>query len=299
MNSSERDFVKRELQKTGFQLEDKVASIFSKLKNCEVEPNYYFTDWQSEDLRELDLRITYEVAVHPIIIEYIFLVECKKLPGHAWVFIESRQRPLVWKQASSVWDDVGKKGRQKPVIDILKPLFKVDDVSCDVYSHRFKEIILDPDKSNKKDDNIRCAAIKLAKAMYHEDKRNRWIDAMLSKSIKAEFDHIRIYYPLIVFEGKMYKAEMLPEVNPKEILTAHLHHSSIQNKKESEILIDVINIQGLRDFIQEEFLAEADQIRKNEARVRDSYLTLIKKLMSSRRKYLSSDYRRTSSPAPT
>jgi len=187
MCSSEDDFVRKELQKTGYQLEDKVASIFStSLIGCEVEPNYYFTDWQTEDQRELDLKVTYKVTSHPITIQYVFLVECKKLPGHIWAFIESQQKPLLFKRCISVWDSIGKIGRQEPVVDILGTLFKVDDIVCDTYAHRFKELISDPKKSNKRDDNIRAATIKLAKVMDFEERKDKWLNRNLRESMKGE-----------------------------------------------------------------------------------------------------------------
>lgn len=275
MDFSDIEFVKKELQKTGFQLEDKVASVFSKLKNCEVESNYYFTDWQTGDVRELDLRITYEVTSPPIRIEYTFLTECKRLPGHAWVFIRSRGSHLVFKDAISTWDNVGKIGRQEPVVKILKPIFRIDDLVCDTYSHRFKEIILDKKRSNKRDDNILSSSIKLAKVLYFEQKRNKEHNETLRRSIKREFDLIRIYYPLIVFEGKMFEATMLPDLDVKPISSAHLNHFSIQNGKEIEMIIDIVKVDDLEEFIQKRFLMEASQVKENEAKLRASYLSLI------------------------
>jgi len=281
MNSSEIDFIKKEIQKTGFQLEDRVASIFSELKNCEVEQNYYFTDWQTGDFRELDLKITYKVTSPPINIEYIFLVECKHLPGHAWVFVRSRGDQLVFKNVMSTWDNVGKDGRQEPVVEILKPIFKVNGLVCDTYSHRSKEIILDKKKSNKRDDNILSSSIKLAKVLHFEQKKNRKFDEILRESIKREFDKIKIYYPLIVFEGKMFEAAMFPDLDVKPISSAHLNHFSIQNREEIGMIIDIVKVGDLRDFIQERFLMEANQVKEKEAEVRDSYISLIRKLRMS------------------
>ena len=287
MTPSEREFVKRELQKTGYPLEDKVASILSELlENCDIEPNYYYTDWQTEDSRELDLKVTYEVTSRPITIEYIFLIECKRLPGHVWAFIESRQRPFLFKDSVSIWDHIEKIGRQEPVVEILKSLTKLDEIECDIYSHRFKEIILDAKKSNKRGDNIRSATIGLAKAMYYEQKRDNSLNKMLRENIKRESDYIRIYYPLIVFEGKMYGAKMLPDVDPRRISSAHLHHFSLQKGKEMEMIIDVVGSQSLRDFIRDKFLLEVNMIRKKEAKLRNSYLELIKRLMLSEKRYL-------------
>jgi len=275
---SQTDFIKRELSKTGFQLEDKVASIFYKLKDFEIEPSYDFTDWQTGGTRELDMRITYHVTPQPIRIEYILLIECKSLPGHAWTFIRSHGDHILFKDATSIWDNVGKSGRQEPLIKILEPLIKVNQPVAGTFSTRYKEIIIDKEKSNKRDDNILSSAVKLAKVMYFEQKREKRIDAILMRSSKKNFDHIRIYYPLIVFEGDMYEATLLPDVHLKSISSAHLRNFSIQNRKEIDMVIDVVKVEKLKDFIQTAFLKEAEQVRKNEAELRKPYLSLIEKM---------------------
>ncbi len=51
-------FVQKKMRESGFQLEDKVWSIFTnKLPGCEIDQNTHFTDWQSGESRELDLKI--------------------------------------------------------------------------------------------------------------------------------------------------------------------------------------------------------------------------------------------------
>lgn len=276
--SSEINFIKKELQKTGFQLEDKVASTFYRLKNFDVEPNFYFTDWQSGDNRELDIRASYQVTPPPVRIEYIFLIECKSLPGHAWIFIRSQGEQILFKDATSMWDNVGKLGRQEPVVEILEPTLKVDHLEDETFSDRYKEIILDKQKSNKRDDNILSSSVKLAKAMYFEQKRGKKINAILRRTIKKEIDHIRIYYPLVIFEGKMYEAIMLPKISLRPISSAHLHNFSIQNGKEIDMIIDVVKTDILKDFIQKRFLVEASQVKNKEAKKRHSHLSLIKKI---------------------
>jgi len=276
--NSKIDFIKKELSKTGFQLEDKVASVFYELKNFEVEPNYHFTDWQTGDTRELDMRATCRITSLPIKIEYILLVECKSLPGHAWTFIRSQGDHILFKDASSRWDDVGRLGRQEPAVKILEPTIKVNKIVADTFSHRYKEIILDKRKSNKRVDNILSSVIKLAKVMYYEQKRERRIDSILTSKMKKNIDHIRIYYPLIVFEGDMYEATMLPNVRIKRISSAHLSHFSIQKGKEIDMVIDVVKLENLKDLIQRGLLIEANQVKEKEDKVRNSYLSLIQKI---------------------
>jgi len=84
----------------------------------------------------------------------------------------------------------------------------------------------------------------------------------------------------------MYEAKMLPDVDPRRMSSAHLHHFSFQKGKEMEMIIDVVGSQSLRDFIQNKFLVEVNKIRQKEAKLRNSYLKLIKRLMLSEKRYL-------------
>jgi hypothetical protein len=282
MNPSEIDFIKKQMKKSGFQLEDKVASLFSEFKNCEVEQNYCFTDWQTGLFRELDMKVDFEVTSYPIEVNYKFLIECKRLTGHAWVLIRNRGHSFVFKNATSMWDNYGQLGRQEPVSKILNPIFKYEFI-CDTYSKRFKEIILDRSKSNNKTDNIFSSSIELAKVLDFEQRSDFKVNEMLVTSSERRIDRINIYYPLIVFEGKMFEATMLPNLEIKPISSAHLRHSSIQNGEEILMLIDIVEANNLKEFIKEKFLKEVDQVRKNVAEVRDSYLSLIDRLKHTRR----------------
>jgi hypothetical protein len=274
--NSRTDFIKNELMKTGFALEDKVIAVFNDLKGFEIEPNYNFTDWQTGNVRELDMRVTFNVSPSPIHIEYVLLIECKKLLGNAWTFIRSSGEHVLFKNVSSIWDDFDGIGRKVPIAKILDPIIRTH-IPCDTFASRYKEIITDKDKSNKREDNILSSAIKLSKAIYFEQKGAKRTGAFLT-SAKKDIDRVRIYYPIIIFEGEMYEATMLPEVSVKSISSVHLNNFSIQNGEEIDMIIDVIKLENLKDFIKKELLPEAKRIKKNEAKFRDSYLNVVHKI---------------------
>jgi hypothetical protein len=279
--TSKEDFIKKEIIKTGFALEDKVASIFKELKNFEVEPSYNFTDWQTGEVRELDMRVTYQVTPSPVRIEYVLLIECKSIPGNAWTFIRSSGDYVIFKNALSMWDNIDRIGRQEPAVRILEPIVKVNSAIGDTFAHRYKEIIVDKDQSNKRNDNILSSSIKLAKAIYIEQKMEKRNHRLLM--MKKDVDHIRIYYPMIVFEGEMYEATMLPDVIVRSISSAHLDNFTIQNGEEIDMVIDVMKLEKLKDFIQRGLLVEAKQIKENEEKLRSSYLSLIHKMKLKKR----------------
>lgn len=274
---TKEDFIKQELAKSGFDLEDNVASVFRKLKNFEVEPSYNFTDWQTGDVRELDLRVTYEVTTAPIKIEYVLLIECKKLPGNAWAFIKSTGDSIISKNSISVWDNIGTLGRQNHLVDIVKPITKVNSIIADTFSSRYKEIITDKDKSNKREENILTCTTKLAKAIYFEQRMQETNNSLVA-SLKKDIDYVKIYYPIVVFEGEMYEATMLPNLTVRPISSVHLDSFSIQNKQELSTTIDFVKLQHLKSFLQKGMLIEASQIRENEKNNRNAYLKQIRKI---------------------
>jgi len=266
---TKEDFIKQEIEKSGFDLEDKVASVFRELKYFDVEQSYTFTDWQTGDVRELDLRVTYKVTAAPIEIEYVLLVECKKLPGNAWAFVRSTGDSIISKNSLSVWDNYNTLGRQGPLVDILKPVTKINCLTADTFSSRYKEIITDKKKSNKKENNILTCTTKMAKAIYFEQRRQEGTNSVLAV-LKQDVDYVRIYYPLVVFEGEMYEAAMLPNPTVRPISSAHLDSFSIQNNQELSMTIDVVKPQNLKSFLQKGLLVEACEIRKKEKAFGDS-----------------------------
>jgi len=69
-----------------------------------------------------------------------------------------------------MWDDIDRIGRQEPAVWILKPIVKVNSAIGDTFAHRYKEIIVDKDQSNNRNDNILSSSIKLAKATNQKRK---------------------------------------------------------------------------------------------------------------------------------
>lgn len=279
-------FVQKKMSETGFQLEDEVFSIFKKeLNGCDIEPTYYFSDWETSEERELDFLISFTATPAPIMIEYVFLIECKQLPDNYWVFVKDRQPRLLFKNAISMWDDVGNLGRQEALVSILSPIFRSNEPVCDSYAHRYKELLIYPDKlsksvkSNKRDDNIRSSEIKLAKAYYSEEINRGISNKMLRDYTEKQIDHVTIFYPMIVFQGNLFESDMLSNPpNVRFISSSHLYHFSIQNRKEIYMVIDVVKIDHLTEFIQTKILPEITQIRQQCAKFKDPYLKRIKTL---------------------
>jgi hypothetical protein len=279
---TKEDLIKQELSKTGFDFEDEVAAQMKELGDFDVQPNYCFIDWQTGEHLELDLRATYQVTRSPIRIEYVVLIECKRILGNVWAFIKSTGDVVTSKNASSIWDNIDIIGRQGELVEILKPMTKVNSLVADSHSNRFKEIILDSETSNKRDDNILNCTTKLAKAIYFEQRMHERNSAILATQMD-DVDYVKIYYPMMVFEGDMYEATMLPNLEVRHISSVHLDKFSIENKEELGMTIDIVNYEYLRGFLERGLLTEAKQIVTRERKNRRAYVKRIHRIKEKKR----------------
>lgn len=295
------DFVRRKMKESGFQLEDRAYSIFNEhLKDCEIEQNYHFSDWETSEDRELDLKITYSVADPPAFLDYVFLIECKQLPDSYWSFVRSRQQRMIFKNSFSIWDKVGRTGRHEKVVNMLDPTFKTKGMTCDTYSQSYKEFLPDgvkgsPDnvKSNNRTDNIRSSEIRLAKALYFEN-REALQQANIGRVWDGAADHIQVFWPMIIFQGNLFEANMQKE--PPEIRSigsAHLRHSSMQNKENIQMIVDIIEIDSLQQFIDKKIIPEIAEVKKKCETLWPSYETEVSSL---RKQYTSGQIRYLKDP---
>ncbi|MGA2386130.1 MAG: hypothetical protein ABSG33_06325 [Candidatus Bathyarchaeia archaeon] len=279
---TKEDLIKQELSKTGFDFEDEIAAQMKELGDFDVQPNYCFIDWQTGEHLELDLRATYQVTGSPIRIEYVILVECKRIPGNAWSFIKNTGDVATSKNASSIWDNINIIGRQGELVEILKPTTKVNSLVADSHSNRFKEIIVDPETSNKRDDNILNCTTKLAKAIYFEQRMHEKNSSVLATQTD-DIDYVKIYYPMVVFEGDIYEATMLPNLTVRQISSVHLDKFSIENKEEIGMTIDIVNSGNLKEFLKSGLLMEAKQIRSKEKKNRQVYIDRIHRIKQKKK----------------
>lgn len=280
--TSKEDFIKRELAKTGFDLQDEVTGQLKELGISDVQPSYRFVDWETGAPMEIDLRATYAVTKSPILIEYVLLMECKRSPGNAWAFIKSDGDKVITKNALSMWDNVDAAGRQEELVEILKPMTKVNVLSADSHANRFKEVIIDAEHSDKKEDNILECTNKLVKAIYFEERMHEKKNLYLTTQIEAT-DHVRIFYPLIVFEGDMYEGTTHPDLTVRPISSVHLDKFSIENKQEIGMTIDVISLGVLKQFLKKGLFVEAKEIASKEKKNRQAYVKRIRWLKERKR----------------
>lgn len=266
-----REFIKGELKKKGYSLENYVQSLLVS-KKWRVQPHAYFLDKDTGKGRELDLKAFNDNFVSDhwrarFVLN--LLVQCKKLPGNAWIFFSAPERPqhgII--EASNLAKSLN-----------LPRFFWVFDKDgthfdrSDMLATNYCEVITDETKSNKRVDNIWECVVSLIKATSQEFEQDdadnkQYFEEIGSyeEFIKNPFEMVSIYYPLIVFEGKMYECTFSGEdatVDERGYVSLFVDYESGRYK--GQFHIDIITKERLPEYLENVTtdLAIFDQKRKN------------------------------------
>jgi hypothetical protein len=210
----QKDFIIKELEKTGFTLERYVVNILAK-DGWAVTPNGHFHDRDLNKDREIDVLASKEIFLgeQAVLLTFYLVIECKKNPFKAWVFFPG---PV----------EQGVEMGCFPQILTLLDKFNIDrdflplslwDMACKngFYSSGFHEIILDSagekayrKSTNEKTDDIFEAVTKVVKAAdYMKEIFLKGIHEDFSKYVEEGSPmNFGFVFPIVVFEGPMYSA---------------------------------------------------------------------------------------------
>ena len=160
------------------------------------------------------------------------VVECKQLPGNAWIFFPEKEQLGVVPSVSIT--QLAKMGR-------MRGFFTSLDLSNEEASRHFHEVVLDANRSNRKTDNIFQALVADAKAT---DYLRTKAEEDLRGFVEDEFDEITssdqhnmkferaiaasidVYQPTMVLDGtlciaKRSRKEVLKEVDEVKLVTEY------------------------------------------------------------------------------
>jgi len=259
--TDELEFIKKELKKKGYPLENYVQSLLTS-NNWDVQPNAYFWDKDTNKARELDIMATYEHFKSNSWSDFALklLIQCKSLPGNVWIFFSDPGQ-------SAGYTHISKSG----LVEILEhrelsilghEIFSKKETHFDksqVMATNYCEIITDKEKSNKRIDNIWECAITLVKATSQEMNQwdadsERYIDEDLvsyDEFVKNPFELIFVFYPLIVFRGKMYEAKFFDDdivLDKKDYVQLFVDYQSGSYK--GEFCIDVVTKGKFKEYME-------------------------------------------------
>jgi len=219
---TKKEFIIEEIEKSGYPLELYVSGIL-KDQDWSIFPNQFYFDKDSGKGREFDIRAEKEYIIDELdsLLTIRLLIECKKIPGNAWVFFEGPQiqnTPIAsFPTIVTILDALGINSEDATNKIVLPLLFEKLHYDKGFFASGYKEIVLDRKQSKKSDiSNIWDSEITLIKTIPSEIQDCLSDELMVSQIDDFKTDGFdswhssgasqRIYflYPLIVFQGDIY-----------------------------------------------------------------------------------------------
>lgn len=261
--TDEIEFIKKELKEKGYPLENYVQLLLMN-QDWHVQPNAYFLDKDTNKGRELDIKATYDDFESNSWSHLVLnlLIQCRRLPGNAWIFFSIPGRPDISMPISRLslaeisLEPGGLHALAREIFEQKGTHFNKSEVLATNYC----EIITDKEKSNKKDNNIWECVITLIKATSQELDQTyadvkQYLEGDLgsfNEFVKEPFEVIYIFYPLIVFEGKMYEAKFYDDditLEKRKYVQLFVDYQSGRYK--GKFCIDVITKERFSDYLED------------------------------------------------
>lgn len=239
-----------------------------------VGTSYIDKDEREKKGRDLDIKVRIPIRYKVIKrgklssrpgIFVNLLIQCKSIPGNAWVFFKVPQEISAVPQATSLLDSLNWIPREH--IDFLfLPGLHYESAQKATLCH---EYILDEKRSNNKKDNLFREKVSLAKATSYElettvqsmkDFIDKWTKIPEHAPLSAE-----LYYPILVFDGNMYFAEKSNEhgeMNPIPIDHVGLCFYYLSGSYDIDLYIDIVERQAFPDFFFDNIAKDIKILKK-------------------------------------
>ena len=260
--------LKEKIKRSGFPLEIEVLSILNsarrnqRLKGMDFSVGSYYLDKDKNIGRELDISVKIPVKYRGefkgkksdlIGIFLHLLIQCKKVPGNAWVFFKTPQELVPVPQCTSVLDSLEWIPRSNTAFAYLPDLHYRKTVNATARD----EYVLEKKRSNGLTDNLFDAIITLAKATSYQLETNTQDLMSTLKRFKNVstyvVSYISVYYPIIIFDGKMYLAEPTSEYGEMEPTpTDHvcLFFDYISGSCDIDLYVDIVQREAFGKYLQ-------------------------------------------------
>ena len=273
LSSDIKDAVWKDINRSGVELELRVASIMYKA-GFAVIPHQVYVDYDEGKARELDIvgRDVFELDLpkYEFTFDLHLLTQCKKIPGNSWTFFIRRDKDgFSWSSPRLL--AIG--GFQQEV--------RMEPFDCDPFnlvlgktkkvdsdSVLYREAILDPKKSNKQTDNLFEASISIAKAWEHRRReavksRQQALDEYVSELLPLKtadavklhlasgliFDQLSVFQPLVVYEGSMFVASLEERhLEPANLVRLWVEYHSSKYEV-SNLAVDVCHVNYMQEHL--------------------------------------------------
>lgn len=191
-----KDRVLNEISKTGFPLELRVSELLNNL-DYHVANNLYYVDLDEGKGREIDLRTLknhdFKIQSKQYFVRHCLLIECKKSQKKPWVIFTSPETPY-----DSEYFEVDCSGANfdRDIKGMQKDLDQLESIHPFCRYKRRGRSFFEPFKNNLTGETIFKALMSTVKASI----------AMRDNKFASGGNSICFFYPIVVFEGKLFEA---------------------------------------------------------------------------------------------
>lgn len=266
MKQGDSEKIWASIRKSGVPLELKVYETVSELEGWEADPGQYYVDSDDDKGREFDLKAGKDVGTsnENFLLTLNLVVECKSIPGHAWVFFPIKEQFGFLPSISLVEE----RQRERPS-RVLAPFDLMPLGGAEGCRH-CHEAQVDPSKSNWKQDkkgpdNIFEAKTTLVKATeflrrkrikelmeFVQDTKALDQDQSIRRALYHVASRIEIFQPLIVFDGGLYTARARDEDSLEEVnQVKYLVEYQSRNYEVSYLPIDICRADFLPEYLRQ------------------------------------------------
>ena len=265
-----KDHFEKRINQSGFPLEDKVEKILHK-EFYNYRRNAHYIDKDENKDRTIDFMVATPCYWMPmkkserLTINLELIIECKKLPHHAWIFSgkESHTLPLEYLVLGSKNKELkefvpAEKIRLKDALPSVDSKLFTANGWCEKF---YKDDKKDTKKrkrkltiqTNQKETNLKDAIMKVTKAVRHRmDFRINENEELFRNKKKNGTYSMYVFQPLIIFQGEMYRtteqngnSKLIPIKFAK---IEKEYKSEKYNEKEGEI--HIVSIDGISDYLK-------------------------------------------------
>jgi len=267
------EYLTQELGRTGYPLEIEISSMFDE--SYLVSNNEYFFDWDENEPREIDISAfafpSIEnkhggAKINPFSLSHRLVIECKKSDTHAWIFL-TRPEKKFWAEGQSM--DFLRLGTRNAGLSFLDEI--LETCKSRLHYQHFKRVASTYAEIKYAGRNGKSRGRKSGKSEIFEAKNQlvKYVAYDIAQLLKRltgigfnpmKNHLISLYYPTIVFDGKLYEAIVrngFPKLYKRRHLLLSTKYSPPYIKDfpetespELEYLIDVVRKDFFPDFLQ-------------------------------------------------
>lgn len=218
------EYLLEEVERTGYPLEIEISSILDQIPHLVAFNNQYYFDEDGQRGRTIDMYCIYTKhyfaetpSIEPFGLRTDIAIECKKSNTHAWIFFT---RPEAWRSpyfSGQTLDSLNvHTDGEINIIDKILPLSRDLETTKFLHYDRFQKTAIAHHEAK-----IKKLGKHQAKQMKGKNPNGfgeineatnqvvKFVSFELGKLVQmyreVKYSRIVIYFPIIVFDGRMYE----------------------------------------------------------------------------------------------